>query len=219
MKSFGNFDDGASRIGNGAGRETRDMMEPTETNRDRVRRLLLDPLGFRHPKKLTEAEGRARLDAIADQLAYMRDDTLAALARMLRVHGQGADRSFWPERATFVAFAHLCQPLPLERDPKLLSWFASVEGERMVQDGTLVETWRYFEARRVPPYTPQARGMVLEAAQRAATRIQIVDEKLAAGYVVLPDDLAFARSYRAETDRLRALLAEARARRGERGAA
>lgn len=195
-------------------------MEATESNRNRVRRLLFDPLGFRWPKKMTEADGRSRLDAIADELAYMRDDALEALARMLRPHGQGSDRSFWPERATFISYAHICQPLPLEADPKLLSWFASVEGQRMVQDGTLVETWRYFEERRVPPATPQARALVLSRAQEAQRRVQIVGEKVAAGYVVSAEDRAFAEHYRAHTARLTDLLEVARAARAaQKGAA
>ncbi|MBN8291041.1 hypothetical protein JI664_03595 [Rhodobacter sp. NTK016B] len=185
-----------------------------ETNRDRVRRLLLDALGFRFPKKITEAEGRAMLDRIADELAYMTDEALATLARMLRVHGQGSARNFWPDRATFINFAHVCQPLPLEADPKLVSWFASVEGERMVQDGTLVETWDYFEAKRIPPATPQARALVLSRAQEAARRVQIATEKQAAGWAVEPNEAAWVRAYLARRDRLIGLLDKVRAERG-----
>lgn len=42
-----------------------------ETKRDRVRRLLLAPLGFRFPRKIDEAEGRKRLDRIADDVAVV----------------------------------------------------------------------------------------------------------------------------------------------------
>lgn len=188
-------------------------METTETKRDRVRRLVFDPLGFRFPKGTDEAKGRAMLAGIADELAYMADDKLSALARMLRPQGQGSARAFWPERATFIAFAHMCQPLPLEADPKLLSWFASIEGERMVQEGTLVETWRYFEDKRVPPFTPQARAFVKEQAAIAARRLQIVAEREGAGWDVDPAEGAFARSYRAERARMMRLLDDARARR------
>lgn len=191
------------------------MVEPTETNRDRVRRLLFQPLGFRHPKAMTEADGRAILDGIADDLAYMADDKLEALARMLRPHGQGSARNFWPDRATFIGLAHVCQPLPLDRDPKLLSWFASVEGQRMVQEGTLVETWRYFEDRRIPPYTPQARQMVADRARDNARRLQVIREREDHGYGVAPDDLDWARRYGELRDRLERLVAEARAAKGK----
>ena len=183
-----------------------DAHQPTEANRDRVRRLLFTPLGFRHPAKLTEADGRARLDQIADELGYLTDKGLEALARMLRVHGQGTARNWWPDRATFVGWAHVVQPLPLERDPKLLSWFASVEGQRMVQDGTLVETYRYLQERRVPPFTPEARSFVRAAASEANRSIRVIREKQAAGHQVSPDDLRRADLYEAETARLSALV-------------
>jgi hypothetical protein len=183
-----------------------DAHQPTEANRDRVRRLLFAPLGFRHPAKLTEADGRARLDQIADELGYLTDDALETLARMLRVHGQGAARNWWPDRATFVGWAHVVQPRPLEDDPKLLSWFASVEGQRMVQDGTLVETFHYFQKHRVPPFTPEARRRVLEQARDANRRVMLTRERQDLGHEVLPDSARFADLYEAETARLAALV-------------
>lgn len=186
---------------------------PSESNRDRVRRLLFDPLGFRHPKTMPEDRGRMVLNAIADDLAYLSDDGLAALERMLRVHGQGSARNFWPDRATFINFAHVVQPLPLDQDPKLVSWFASVEGQRMVEDGTLVETWRYFEARRIPPATPEARRLVATRADEARRRLGVIADKERLGYHVAPDDADWARWYRDLTARLEALVATARSAR------
>lgn len=184
-----------------------DVPPPSETNRDRVRRLLFAPLGFRFPKAMTEADGRAQLDRIADELAYLSDWHLGALARMLRPHGQGSARNFWPDRATFIAFAHICQPLPLAQDPKLVSWFASVEGQRMVQEGTLVETWDWFERHRVPPYKPEHRRLVATQAAENARRLLLVEERERLGHEVTPDNLAWARHYRAERDRLAAMVA------------
>jgi hypothetical protein len=186
---------------------------PSESNRARVRRILFDPLGFRFPKRMTVADGQSILNGIADDLAYMADDKLEALERMLRVHGQGSDRSFWPERATFVAFAHVCQPLPLDRDPKLRSWFASVEGQRMVQDGTLVETWRYFERKRIPPYTPEAREMVRREAEGNARRVQLVAERLRLGLPVNAEEGRFSEWYLDQRARLERLVADCAAHR------
>ena len=127
------------------------MTETHETNRDRVRRLLFAPLGFRWPKGVPEDRGRADLDAIADDLSYLSDADLAVLARIMRVHGDGSARCFWPPRAAFAGFAHVVRPRPMTDDPSLLRWWASVEGQRMVLDGTLVETYDYFERHRKPP--------------------------------------------------------------------
>ena len=190
-------------------------MEATETNRDRVRRVLFEPLGFRHPKRVAEAAGVAMLNAIADELSYMSDENLAVLARMMRVHGEGSSRDFWPARAAFISFAHLCQPLPLEADTKLISWFASREGDQMVNDRTLVETWRYFEAKRVPPATPQARALVLDRARDAARRIDIVHERREAGLGVDPAEADFVKRYEADQARMMTLLRDVRAARAE----
>ncbi|WP_127104356.1 hypothetical protein [Pararhodobacter zhoushanensis] len=190
-------------------------METTETNRDRVRRLLFEPLGFRHPKKVAEAAGVAMLNAVADELSYMSDDNLAVLARMMRVHGEGSSRDFWPARAAFISFAHLCQPLPLEADTKLISWFASREGDQMVQDGTLVETWRYFEAKRIPPATPQARALVLDRARDAARRIAIVHERRDGGWGVDRAEAEFVRLYEGDQERMMKLLQDVRAAKAE----
>lgn len=187
--------------------------EPKETNRDRVRRLLLVPLGFRSPKGTDPAAERAALDGICDDLAYLTDGDLAVLARMLAVHGDGSAKCFWPPRATFVGLAHLVRPRPLDQDPKLVSWFASVEGQRMVQDGTLVETWQYFERRRLPPATPQMRALVLEQAKVNARRLQVVRERREQGWPVSAEDAAWSAWYEAKQADLTALVARVQAER------
>lgn len=182
----------------------------SENNRARVRRLLFDPLGFRYPKTMTAADGQATLNAIADELSYLPDDALGVLVRMVRPHGEGSARCFWPPRATFVAYAHLVQPLRLEDDPKLLSWFASREGQAMVQDGTLVETWQYFEARRVPPYTPKARALVLAQAQENKRRLDLIEERQRLGFALRSDEVQWAGWYQGRLAHARAVLDAAR---------
>lgn len=180
--------------------------EPKESNRDRVRRLLLAPLGFRSPKGTDPLAERMTLDGIADDLAYLADSDLGVLARMLAVHGDGSAKCFWPPRATFVGLAHVVRPLPLDQDPKLVSWFASVEGQRMVQDGTLVETWLWFERNRVPPAKPNQRALVLEQARANARRLQVVQERSGYGWTVASDEAEWAGWYGQKLADLRALV-------------
>lgn len=192
------------------------MTENLESNRDRVRRVLFGPLGFRWPKGKGEADGRAELDRIADELGYLGDDDLTAMVRMMRVHGEGSAKCFWPPRATFVAFAHYVRPRPLTQDPALLRWWASVEGQRMVQDGTLVETYGYFERNRRPPVGDGPRRFVLETAQRNAHRLQLIAEREANDWPQADGDLAWRRGYLAKRVELEALVAEAQAQRMQR---
>lgn len=190
-----------------------------ETNRDRVRRLLFAPLGFRWPKGTDAAQGQAALDGIADELAYLSDAALGALARMMSVHGQGAARCFWPDRASFSGFAHIVQPRPLIEDPKLLSWWASIEGQRMVQDGTLVETYQFFEKRRYPPVDQGPRAAVLTRAKENAARLDRIEERQRLDLPVAPEDADWAAWYRRMRDDLTALVRQAAMARMQKGVA
>ncbi|SHI90755.1 hypothetical protein [Wenxinia saemankumensis] len=162
-----------------------------ETNRDRVRRLLLDPLGFRFRKGHDEAEGRRFLDGLCDELAYMGDDQLVVLRRMLQVHGEGSAKAFWPDRPTFLGFAHRVQPRPLTEDPLVLSWFGSVEGPRAEREGTLVETFGYIEARRAPPVSDQARRLIASQAAENARRLEVLADRRKWSHSLDPGEVAW----------------------------
>ena len=190
----------------------------TETKRDRVRRLLIDPLGFRFPKRTEPDEARKRLDRLADDLGYLSDASLRTLADMLRTKGQGSERNFWPDHATFIGFAEVVQPRPVEELPALLSWFGSVEGPRAISEGTLVETFDWISRRKIPPYSPPARAAVNEEAAKNARRLSIIAERRAAGLTVAPDELGWERWYLDRKTECEALVARERAARG-RGAA
>ena len=186
-----------------------------ETKRDRVRRLLLDPLGFRFPKAVEQDEARKRLDRIADDLGYLSDQALRTLTEMLRSKGEGSSRNFWPDHATFVGFAEIVQPRPLEEHPALLSWFGSVEGPRAIEAGSLVETFEWIARRKVPPYAPQARKMVAEMAAQNARRLTIVRERRAAGLTIDPKEVEWERWYLDRMEKCAAIVDRERAARGK----
>ena len=171
-----------------------------ETKRDRVRRMLLDPLGFRSPKGVDQATERKFLDGLADELSYMADDRLHALMIMLRSKGEGKQRNQWPDFATFRCFAEMVQPRPLAELPSLIRWFRSVAGPKAIAAGTLVETWQWFEERKAPPVTPQAISMVTAKAADNRRRVQVLEEKVNAGITVDPGEAAFVAWYRRQTE-------------------
>lgn len=188
-----------------------------ETNRDRVRRMLLDPLGFRHPKKVDEAEARKRLDRISDDLAYLSDFSLKVLKDILATKGQGSERCFWPDHATFIGFAELVQPRPLTELPALRSWFGSIEGPRAMAEGTLVETFDYIARKKVPPATPKARAMVADAGRANARRLEYIADRRRAGFSVSPDDAEWERFYLGRRAEVEALVEAERFARGKDG--
>lgn len=185
-----------------------------ETQRGRVRRLLLDPLGFRFKRGTDAATAQARLDQIADDVAYLTDDQLQVLEGMLRTKGQGADRAFWPEAATFRGFAEIIHPRSIEDVPALRRWFASVEGPKAQAEGTLVETAAYFEHYKVPTAKPGARKAIADRAAQNQRRLTIVAERRAAGLVNDPDDLAFERWYQGRAAYLDEMVSLLRAAKG-----
>lgn len=189
-----------------------EVMDGQESNRARVRRLLLGPLGFRSPRGTAPEAERVLLDGIADDLAYLTDDELDVLRPMVAVRGEGSARCFWPPRATFAAFAHIVHPRPMDQHPKLLSWWASEAGQRMVQDGTLVETYQYFEKNLRPPTDQGPRAKVAEQAAINASRLGRLEERERLGFAVDPAEAAWGRWYRDRLAYLTALVDLARAR-------
>ena len=191
-----------------------DALGTERSNRDRIRDLLFDRLGFRFARGTDAEKGKAMLNRIADDLAYLSDESLAALLAMLRTKGEGTARCFWPPRATFLAIAEYIQPRPVEDIPALCSWFGSVEGPKAAANGILVETFLFIEARKLPPVADGAMRQITAQARENARRLLIVDERTAAGLSVAPDELAFARWYREKLAFCQNLMEAERRKRG-----
>ncbi|MBR9766539.1 MAG: hypothetical protein GYB53_24245 [Rhodobacteraceae bacterium] len=161
-----------------------------ETKRDRVRRLLLDPLaalGFRFQRGTDPDEGRKRLDRLADELAYMSDENLRRLFEAMRTKGEGKARDFWPSHAAFVALAQIAQPRPLEEMPGLASWFGSEAGRQALAEGRLVEEYRWWLVKHRPPLNAQERRVVADRGGAGQARAARLTERLGLG---LPVDVA-----------------------------
>jgi hypothetical protein len=126
----------------------------TETKRDRVRRLLIDPLtawGFRKPGNVPEAKHAKFLVDLADGLAYLSDDQLVTLREFLKTKGEGKDRRGWPRMATITPLAEAVAPRPLEEIPVIASWFGSARGPQALAEGTLVAEFQFLSALKRPP--------------------------------------------------------------------
>ncbi|PYE80828.1 hypothetical protein [Pseudoroseicyclus aestuarii] len=183
-----------------------DPQAAVETKRDRVRRLLLQPLEFRSKRGTDAAAARQMLDGLADELAYMTDDNLVALRGMLASKGEGSSRCFWPSPASFRAYAEMVQPRPLDEVPALVRWFRSIEGPRAVAEGTLVETFLWFEKKKAPPVTPQARALVAQKAQANRRRLEVIGDRRKREVLNDANDLAWERWYLDQRERVEGLV-------------
>lgn len=199
----------------------------TENNRDRVRRLLLEPLGFRFPKSGTGAKTPEKqtvfLNRICDDVAYLHDDELGQLCGWMQAKGEGAQRCFWPSFASFRGHAESVRARPIEDIPEIRGWFGSIEGPKAVADGTLVETYAFLTKHKRPPYLPRDRAGITAEAKANARRLKVIKRRRADGvfnpisHAMDRADLEFERAYLAKSafvEELIDMVAEKKAGKG-----
>ncbi len=153
-----------------------------ESKRGRVRRLFsdrLNGLGFRRHGNIKVADHELAMVKMIDALTYMSDHSLNVLFDMLKSKGQGRDRDIWPSRATIASFAELIEPRAIEELPSLIRWFRSVEGPKALREGTLVETWQYFQIHKRPPVS--ARRQIEDKAKKHAHTLELYRERIQRG--------------------------------------
>ncbi|MBN8189264.1 hypothetical protein [Salipiger thiooxidans] len=125
-----------------------------ETNRDRVRRVLIQPLteyGFRKPGNVTEQKHAKFLNDLADGLAYLSEPQLEQLRDFLRFCGEGKDKRAWPRMAAITPRAEAVAPRPIEEHPTICSWFGSARGPKALEEGTLVAEFQFLSQFKRPP--------------------------------------------------------------------
>lgn len=205
-----------------------------ETNRARVRRLLIAPLneaGFRRNPlwidqvdddgnvvKTGEDRHREFLDRVCDYLGYMSDDGLRCLCEMLLFNGgeagpvrkgRRAPRDVWPMAAVIFEFANALEPCPLDRWPGMKSWFGSRAGPRALAADQAVEVFDFILRHKRPPFRDQDMRTVRTEAFERRRHQELLDERHERG--VLTADEALERDrYRARLARIEALIAEFR---------
>jgi hypothetical protein len=172
----------------------------TETNRDRVRRLFINPmieLGFRFPHRTPEDTVRKRLDRMADDLGYLTDENLRRVQVSMRDKGEGSARCFWPPRATIIAYAQVAQPRPIEDLPELAGWFGSVAGRAALTEGRLVAEYRFWLPKHRPPLSDQEKRRVAELARQDEERVMRIRDR-ATRMAIDADDQSFLGAYEAD---------------------
>ncbi|WP_121068598.1 hypothetical protein [Chachezhania antarctica] len=159
--------------------------EGAETNRGRVRRILIQPLreaGMRlsrrkgePPAGLADRERRF-LDQLCDDLGYCTEPTLRAVLAWAKVSGEGQGRCYWPARVGFLQSAQRIQPLPLEELPELASWFGSRAGPEAQAAGRILGEFLFIQKYRRPPVSDDERRTVgLRGAELADEQMRLRD--------------------------------------------
>ncbi|WP_299734681.1 hypothetical protein [uncultured Roseobacter sp.] len=188
------------------------MAEKEEGKRDRVRRILIDPLkadGMRFRKTVTEEKQRQSLDRLADDLSYMTDDGLHALRLWMRSHGDGAAKCFWPMTVSIISTAESFEPRPLEELPALRRWFASAAGRRALEGDRLVAEYEFWRKFKRPPITPRDQEAVARRAAEWASKAERVQDRIRRGLLPMHDDASWLHWYEETTERAKALVSSA----------
>ena len=172
----------------------------SETKRDRVRRLFIDPLteglGFRKPATVIQAKHEDNLISICDELGYMSDQGFARLRDLMRGKGDGKGRDAWPPIARILHWAEMVEPRPIETLPNVLRWFRSAAGKDARNAGRLVEEFQFWEKHKFPPVASGARKMVAEAAERNQRRATLAEDRIRRGVDPSDDERRWLNYYR-----------------------
>lgn len=183
-----------------------------ESKRDRVRRLLIDPLkrdGMRYKADVSKEDQRKRLDQMADDVAHMSDQNLIRLFLCLRTKGEGSSKCFWPSRVTVLAYAEVAQPRPLADDPRLRSWFASQAGRAAASvPGRLLAEFEFWTSHKHPPFSPAHQRLIAPRADEIARRADRISEREGRGAMVNSDDAAWMDRYRVTLSMLQGWINE-----------
>ncbi|SDF30104.1 hypothetical protein SAMN04488105_116129 [Salipiger thiooxidans] len=189
---------------------TDEKTSKTETKRDRVRRLLIDPLtehGFRKPSGVSAERHAKFLTDLADELSHMHDEKLEDLRAALRYRGEGKDRRGWPCMATIMPLAEAAQPRPLEEVPALARWFRSAAGVDAYRENRLLAEFRFWERFKKPPLKDGEKRMVREKARELDSDYRVRADRERRG-VASDDDLQWLAWHRRDEARAMALLPE-----------
>lgn len=109
-----------------------------EADRDRVRRVLIEPLGALQllaPKGVTRADHLRGLDTLAGRLGWLDEAQLGILCGLIERQAVAAPPPRWPAVASVLMQARAIAPEPGGDDRIVTSWMRSEAGRRAWAEG------------------------------------------------------------------------------------
>jgi len=126
-----------------------------ETKRDRVRRLLINPLeatGMRKQARMKEADHAEMLVRLADRIAYLPDLHLKGLVVWCTRNAKGKEGNQWPDEVSIIRQAMFLQSPPPRSCSYVVSVLRSQAGRNARVMGYLTEL--YMAASKYgPPFS------------------------------------------------------------------
>lgn len=143
------------------------MEASAETKRDRVRRILIDPLlqaGMKKQTRMKQPEYEAFQIKLCDRLSHMSDKNLLGMVSFITRHAKGGERNQWPDEVSIVSCALSIQPPPPRSCPYVVSVLKSEAGQRAKTLGYHVELFM-FVRKFGPPFSKVNRKKLADEAQ------------------------------------------------------
>ncbi|HGG04784.1 MAG TPA: hypothetical protein ENK28_04945 [Aliiroseovarius sp.] len=163
------------------GAQTEDQAERRQSNRARVRQLLIKPLQETGLVRQDRGKGRvsaaahdALLEKMQARLGWMDDNGLRALRAVLVSLASGPALNYWPKWATIWNHATRLRPPPEAENTIMTSWLHSCEGPRLRAAGTLVETYLFLRDKSRPPSDWEVKQIRSQASDNAVKRARVI---------------------------------------------
>ncbi|MGH1447420.1 MAG: hypothetical protein ACRBBO_15405 [Cognatishimia sp.] len=154
-----------------------------ETKRDRVRRLLINPLeasGMRKQTRMKEPDYSEMLIRLADKLSYLPDLMLEGLVTWCTRHAKGKERNQWPDEVAILSQAMSLQPPPPRSCPYVVSVLRSQAGDRAEMMGYLTEL--FMAAKKYgPPFSKMNLDRLAREAQENSAEVAKVQDAIRRG--------------------------------------
>lgn len=156
----------------------------------RVKALLIDPLerrGLAKPSSLTRAQYDEMVRGLCQKLAYMAEDSLAALEEQVAASPAGKDRDRMPIANLILEWAAQIQPPDDGASPLMRKVFAHRVGLDAIEEGWAPELLAYLrQFRRWPAdfAVSQIRGKASDAMRH----LVLIEEKIARGRDLTEDE-------------------------------
>lgn len=154
-----------------------------ESKRDRVRRILVNPLvdaGMRRQPRMKADAHQAFLTRLTDKLSYLSDLHLRGLAERIAKSAKGPDRNQWPDEVTIVNWAHFLALPPPKKCPFTVSVLRSRAGVRARQLGYHAELLIALREGG-PPFSKYDTRWMPDAARENREEVRRVSEAIRLG--------------------------------------
>ena len=169
----------------------------------RVKRMLVDPLlrrGLVRPSGMTKASFDEMVDDMCAKLAYMTDENLAALEEHAASLPGGKEKDRFPIANRILEWAGDFQQPGDDASPLIRAVFAHQIGKDAIAEGWAPELLKKLRDKRIWP-KGYALKVVREEADGSVRRLTILEERLAHGAELTPEEVRW-------RDRRRAVIAK-----------